>query len=188
MREVGVRGEHGAVRARAGHPDRQLHRHGAVHLPRPHPDELRAARQDDRVRLHVPHDLPGEHQIGQLLGRGLALGDDLEILGPRVQQVPVLRQDAAHHPLQVPARQAVSVLAALRGQRQRADLHEPHVRAPDLALPQHRQRLGRVAGRCDDFIVAAGLDDLLRRREVQRTVQGDDAAKARAGRIERRQL
>ena len=75
--EEGVGGQHRAGRPVAGLFDGDFGRIDAAHLARARAQQHAVLGKHDGVRLDVPHDLPGEAQIGHLRRRGLCFGDDL---------------------------------------------------------------------------------------------------------------
>src|SRR5690606_29375233 len=131
-REEGIAGEDGPGHFVAGLLHRDFDALHAVRLAAAHAEEAAVLRNGDGVALHVLYAAPGELQVFELRGRGLALGDDLEfdLLGGPV--IGVLGKPAA-------ANLAVRLAAG----RVRLCFEDAEVLR--LAL-QDRQSLRRVAG------------------------------------------
>ena len=118
----------------------------------------------------MPDGTPGEQQVGQLLQRRPALGDDLEMAAVEAEVVEVLDEQAARHPLEVEVGDAVVAHAVGRVGRHGEQL-EAGLAAQDaergLAEARRHDRLVRVRG------------DLAGGRPVELAVDPDDAAERR---------
>ena len=126
----------------------------------------------------MTHAAPREDEVGELLERGLALGDDLEVRLVRYGLVRRLHEHAACDALQV-KRAVHAPMLELHRVRHREDLEV-------LALLQERERIGFV-GRRDDRL-AEGVLHRLRQFLRHRPVRADDAAERGHGVADERAL
>ena len=140
----------------------------AAHLAGADAHRLRVLGVDDGVRLHVHRHLPGEHEVGHFLRRGLALRDDAAVARGPGRDVGVLHQQATG-----------DALVVERGARRVERTAGQHAHVGLLREHGH----GLVADhRRDHHFDELALEDLLGGAGVERAVEGDDAAEGR-GRV-----
>src|SRR5690606_23586107 len=145
----------------AGLPDRDARTVDPRHLTRANAERALAMTVDDGVRLHVLRHLPAEHHAGPLLGRRLALRDDLEISAVAELTIAILQKNATDH-------------GAHFLQGRRADAPGRDHQAQVLLLFEDLQRLIAVARGDDDL--GEYLGNGASQVRTERVIDDDDAA------------
>ena len=152
---------------RAGLPHGDFDRIDAAHLPGADAQQHSLLGQHDGVRLHVPHDAPGEAQIGQFSVCRLAARDHLPLAFRIGRQVAVLHEKAAGDVPVLPGRWLLV---------QGADFHQPDVGLP--LRPSGENLEGRrLERRGDDrFDKPLRLGEHFGCRRVERSIDADHRA------------
>ena len=146
----------------AGLVERDLHGLDAAHLAGADAERLQVLGDDDRVRVHVLADAPGEEEVAPELLVGLVAGANLHPFAVVHLRVGVLHEEAADHAAKVALAEGRAPALAV--------LEDPR----SGLLLEDLDRVGRVLGR--DQHLDELLGQALRERRVDAAVDRDDAA------------